>query len=121
MDGSLSDLRTGLPKQMIEIHEPVRLLVIVEASTETAAGICARQPSIRELVFNGWIQFACVDPATGEIAHLARGGFAPFTPPGEPLPAVQRSADWYAGKSGFVPPAIIRDASARSPEVTHAA
>ncbi|WP_437922573.1 DUF2309 domain-containing protein [Sorangium sp. So ce291] len=121
MDGSLSDLRTGLPKQMIEIHEPVRLLVIVEASTETAAAICARQPSIRELVFNGWIQFACVDPATGEIAHLARGGFAPFTPPDEPLPAVQRSVDWYAGKPGFVPPAIIRAASTRSPEVTHAA
>ncbi|MGK3983969.1 DUF2309 domain-containing protein [Sorangium sp. So ce136] len=121
MDGSLSDLRTGLPKQMIEIHEPVRLLVVVEASTETAAAICARQPSIRELVFNGWIQFACVDPATGEIAHLARGGFAPFTPPDEPLPAVQRSADWYAGKSDFVPPAIIRAASTRSPEVTHAA
>ncbi|XXY50317.1 DUF2309 domain-containing protein [Sorangium sp. So ce269] len=121
MDGSLSDLRTGLPKQMIEIHEPVRLLVIVEASTATAAAICARQPSIRELVFNGWVQLACVDPATGEIAHLARGGFAPFTPPDEPLPAAQRSADWYAGKSGFVPPAIIRAASTRSPEVADAA
>jgi hypothetical protein len=26
MDGAASDLRTGLPRQMIEIHEPVRLL-----------------------------------------------------------------------------------------------
>ncbi|XXT63632.1 putative inorganic carbon transporter subunit DabA [Sorangium sp. So ce590] len=125
MDGSLSDLRTGLPKQMIEIHEPVRLLVIVEASTETAAAICARQPSLRELIFNGWIQLVCVDPATGQIAHLARGAFAPFTPPEHPLPTVQRSADWYAGKRGFLPPAIVHAAAAPprpSPEIaSHAA
>ncbi|WP_438030864.1 YbcC family protein [Sorangium sp. So ce233] len=117
MDGSLSDLRTGLPKQMIEIHEPVRLLVVVEARAEVAAAICARQPAIRELVANGWVQLACVDPSTGEMTRFARGAFAPFTPPDDPLPAVQRSADWYAGKSGFVPPAIIRAASTRSPEV----
>ncbi|WP_437321868.1 YbcC family protein [Sorangium sp. So ce385] len=122
MDGSLSDLRTGLPKQMIEIHEPVRLLVVVEASPEAALAICARQPAIRELALNGWIRLACVDPATGAIARLERGAFAPFTPPGAPLPAVERSADWYAGKSGFVPPAIVRAASARPREVVdHAA
>src|SRR5205823_12201589 len=30
MDGAASDLRTGLPWQMVEIHEPVRLLFVVE-------------------------------------------------------------------------------------------
>ncbi|HIE53615.1 MAG TPA: DUF2309 family protein, partial [Chromatiaceae bacterium] len=34
MEGSASDLRTGLPKQMIEIHEPMRLLLVVEAAPE---------------------------------------------------------------------------------------
>ena len=29
MDGAASDLRTGLPWQMVEIHEPVRLLFVV--------------------------------------------------------------------------------------------
>ncbi|WP_129348573.1 YbcC family protein [Sorangium cellulosum] len=110
MDGARSDLRTGLPKQMIEIHEPVRMLTVVEASTETAAAICARQPSLRELIFNGWIQLACVDPATGRIEHFARGAFAPFSPPERPLPTVARSSDWYAGKRDFVPPAVVRPA-----------
>ena len=32
MDGHASDLRTGLPWQMVEIHEPVRLLVVVEVA-----------------------------------------------------------------------------------------
>jgi uncharacterized protein YbcC (UPF0753/DUF2309 family) len=31
MNGHQSDLRTGLPIQMVEIHEPMRLLVIVDA------------------------------------------------------------------------------------------
>jgi uncharacterized protein YbcC (UPF0753/DUF2309 family) len=117
MEGSLSDLRTGLPKQMIEIHEPVRLLVIVEASTDTAAALYARQPALRELIGNGWIQLACVDPATRRIACFTGDGFAPFAPADRPLPAVQRSADWYAGRSGFVPPALIRAASTRPREV----
>ncbi|WP_437943592.1 DUF2309 domain-containing protein [Sorangium sp. So ce281] len=113
MDGALSDLRTGLPKQMIEVHEPVRMLTVVETSTETAAAICARQPALRELIHNGWIQLACLDPATGQIARFTRGAFAPFTPPERPLPEVARSLDWYAGKSGFVPPAIIRATPSR--------
>ncbi|WP_437911351.1 DUF2309 domain-containing protein [Sorangium sp. So ce302] len=117
MEGSLSDLRTGLPRQMIEIHEPVRLLVVVEASTDTAAALYARQPALRELIGNGWIQLACVDPATRRIACFTGDGFAPFSPPDQPLPAVQRSADWYAGRSGFVPPAVIRAASTRPREV----
>ena len=30
MDGAQSDLRTGLPWQMVEIHEPTRLAMVVE-------------------------------------------------------------------------------------------
>jgi uncharacterized protein YbcC (UPF0753/DUF2309 family) len=41
MNGAASDLRTGLPKQMTEIHEPVRLQLIVEATPEMLTEICA--------------------------------------------------------------------------------
>jgi uncharacterized protein len=125
MEGSLSDLRTGLPRQMIEIHEPVRLLMVLETSPATAAGICERQPIIRELVVNGWVQLTCVDPGTGEISRFTPAGFEPFVAPRDPLPAVHHSVDWYAGKSGFVAPALIRAASARASasarSATHAA
>ena len=39
MDGSASDLRTGLPWQMVEIHEPVRLMIVCEVD---ARGDAAR-------------------------------------------------------------------------------
>ena len=34
MDGAQSDLRTGLPWQMVEIHEPVRLTMVVDTTPE---------------------------------------------------------------------------------------
>jgi uncharacterized protein YbcC (UPF0753/DUF2309 family) len=34
MDGAQSDLRTGLPWQMVEIHEPTRLAIVVEATRD---------------------------------------------------------------------------------------
>ena len=38
MDGAASDLRTGLPWQMVEIHEPVRLLFVCETTPDDDAG-----------------------------------------------------------------------------------
>lgn len=34
MNGNSSDLRTGLPLQMVEIYEPVRSLFVIETTVE---------------------------------------------------------------------------------------
>lgn len=79
MEGTSSDLRTGLPKQMVEIHEPVRLQILVEAKTEVLGKIYERQPSIQELVGGGWVLLSAIDPETGEISIFERGiGFVPW-------------------------------------------
>ncbi len=117
MQGASSDLRTGLPLQMVEIHEPMRLLVIVEQTLEIVSAIYQRQPALQELIGNGWIVLAAKHPQTGAI-HL----FAPATgwqdwqdsrnaPNGQPMPAlseVERSADWFAGQREPLPPALLR-------------
>jgi hypothetical protein len=117
MQGASSDLRTGLPLQMVEIHEPMRLLVIVEQTLEIVSAIYQRQPALQELIGNGWIVLAAKHPQTGAI-HL----FAPATgwqdwqdardaPNGQPMPAlsaVERSADWFAGQRELLPPALLR-------------
>src|SRR5207237_8236728 len=54
MDGAASALRTGLPWQVVEIHEPVRLLFVIETTPETMLRIMARDPGIRQLVRHGW-------------------------------------------------------------------
>jgi hypothetical protein len=109
MDGVESDLRTGLPRQMIEIHEPMRLLLIVEASIETLSAIYARQAPIRELVGNEWVQLVSVDPQTGVMTRFTpKGGFRPVALPSSKLPVVATSTDWYRGHRDFLPPALIQ-------------
>ncbi|HLK99573.1 MAG TPA: DUF2309 domain-containing protein [Myxococcaceae bacterium] len=107
MDGVESDLRTGLPRQMIEIHEPVRLLIVVEASVAVLGGIYERQRELRELIGNGWVQLVSMDPETGLLQRFTPRGFQPVTPPETPLPVVTASPDWYRGQRDFLPPALI--------------
>lgn len=108
MNGASSDLRTGLPKQMIEIHEPVRLQLILESRLDIVAGIVERQPAVAELVRNEWVRVATVDPDTGAIHTFdPQRGFVPWRGSAE-VPTVPRSVEWYHGRREFVPPALIR-------------
>jgi hypothetical protein len=118
MNGHASDLRTGLPWQMVEIHEPVRLLTIVEATPEQLLAVAERQPVVRELVVNRWIQLVSVHPVTGEMKVFGDQGFVPYTPDTEPLPVVSSSVEWYRGHIDHLAPARI---VAREKAVAHAA
>ena len=109
MEGTSSDLRTGLPRQMIEIHEAMRLLVVVEQSTEVLTEIYMRQPPLQELVGNAWIQLAAQDPDSGEIQVFRPGvGWEPWTPGEDALPMVERSTDWYVGHSEPLTPVLLK-------------
>jgi hypothetical protein len=97
MDGAASDLRTGLPWQMTEIHEPVRLLFVVETTPEVVFGIMARIPLVGTLIRNGWVQFAVQHPDTGDVQLFKDGAFHPYTPQSDEIPRAETSADWYRG------------------------
>jgi len=108
MEGAASDLRTGLPRQMIEIHEPMRLLLIVEATLEVLGGIYGRQPVIAELLDNEWVQLVAMDPHDGTFTRFVAGeGFVPWEEHVPELPVVESSHDYYRGREGFLPPALI--------------
>jgi uncharacterized protein YbcC (UPF0753/DUF2309 family) len=110
MEGTSSDLRTGLPRQMIEIHEPMRLLNLIEAKKEIVEQIYGRQEAIRELVGGGWILVATKDPDTGEIFFFESGkGFVQWHPrDGVRLPVFEKSPACYRDHSLPVPPALIK-------------
>jgi uncharacterized protein YbcC (UPF0753/DUF2309 family) len=107
MDGAQSDLRTGLPWQMVEIHEPTRLALVVEGPRDRVERIVRQDPTIDRLVRNRWIWLACLGEEPGALWELRAAGFVRHVP-AHPLPVVAGgSAAWYAGKHGFVPPAAI--------------
>jgi uncharacterized protein YbcC (UPF0753/DUF2309 family) len=108
MNGHQGDLRTGLPLQMVELHEPMRLLLIVEATPEDLLAVAGRQAEVRELVVNEWVQLVSLHPITGEMQVFSRGAFHPYAPAPLELPVVTRSVEWHGASREFVGPALVR-------------
>jgi uncharacterized protein len=97
MDGAMSDLRTGLPWQMVEIHEPVRSLFLIETTPAMMLGIMDRNEGIGRLCRNGWIRLAVLDPGSNEISVYERGEFRRYRPQADILPRAASSVEWYRG------------------------
>ena len=108
MEGTSSDLRTGLPRQMIEIHEAMRLLVVVEHKIDVVTEIYKRQPPLQELIGGGWLLVAAKDPDSPAIHFFdpARG-WIPWQDGGEAVPTVERSLDWFRGHREPLAPALL--------------
>ncbi len=98
MDGAAGDLRTGLPWQMVEIHEPVRLLFVIETSRESMAKILEREADIGGMCRRGWVNLATLDPATRAV-HVYQGGeFRLYHASAAVLPRAETSHAWYRGR-----------------------
>jgi uncharacterized protein YbcC (UPF0753/DUF2309 family) len=97
MDGYLSDLRTGLPWQMVEIHEPVRSLFLIETTAESMLRIMERNAGVGRLCRQGWITLSLIDPHTRAISVFRDGAFRPYRPQAQELPRAASSVDWYRG------------------------
>jgi uncharacterized protein YbcC (UPF0753/DUF2309 family) len=110
MDGHASDLRTGLPLQGVEIHEPVRLLLVIETTPDRLWRAVAPLPGVERLIRNGWVTVACWPPRgrVPEVYDRRLERFVPHVVESSLLPQAARSADWYAGARGSLPPALIR-------------
>jgi uncharacterized protein YbcC (UPF0753/DUF2309 family) len=108
MDGHASDLRTGLPWQMVEIHEPVRILFVVETTPERLMHVVSEHAALKQLVENRWIRIATIDPESGRVHVHRDSGFEKFDEHLERLPAVFSSAEWYSGKIQHLPMAWVQ-------------
>lgn len=110
MNGHQSDLRTGLPLQMVEIHEPMRLLLIVEARPAALLTVASKQPEVAELVGKAWVQLVSLDPATGAMAVFQDGTFVEYDPRPIQLPEVDRSSQWHLRTRAHLAPALVKSA-----------
>ncbi|HEX5172162.1 MAG TPA: putative inorganic carbon transporter subunit DabA, partial [Cyclobacteriaceae bacterium] len=79
-NGIDGDLRPGLPSQMIEVHDPLRLLVIVEHFSNVVSEIIRRSPETYEWFRNEWLNLAVVEPDTKMIYIFRDGNFHPYDP-----------------------------------------
>lgn len=79
------DLRPGLPVQMIEVHDPVRLLIIVEHLPEIVLKAIQITPEIYEWYINEWVHLVALNPEDGRYYYFNKGTFELYENLHQPL------------------------------------
>jgi len=74
-NGIDGDLRPGLPSQMIEVHDPLRLMIIVEQEPEKVLAVIQRASETYEWFINDWIQLVAISPNTKQFYRFESGEF----------------------------------------------
>jgi uncharacterized protein YbcC (UPF0753/DUF2309 family) len=79
-NSSDGDLRPGLPWQMIEVHDPVRLLVIVEHKPEMVLNAIQSSPEVFEWYKNEWVHIVALHPEEQQFYYFRNGAFTKYQP-----------------------------------------
>ncbi|TBH69780.1 YbcC family protein [Aquirufa antheringensis] len=79
-NGIDGDLRPGLPAQMTEVHDPVRLLLIVEHFPEIVLKTIQKAEETYEWFINDWVKLVSINPETKELFVFEKGEFKPYEP-----------------------------------------
>jgi uncharacterized protein YbcC (UPF0753/DUF2309 family) len=77
-NGIDGDLRPGLPSQMIEVHDPIRLMIIVEHFPSVVLQVIQKAPEVYEWFINDWVHLVAVNPETYELSLFKSGEFVPY-------------------------------------------
>ncbi len=79
-NGIDGDLRTGLPSQMIEVHDPLRLLVVVEHFPDVVLNTIQTDEHTFEWFKNEWIHLVVIHPDNQQFLLFHQGEFVPYSP-----------------------------------------
>ncbi len=78
-NGVEGDLRTGLPAQMVEIHDAVRLMMIIQQSPEILLGILNQDSVLMEWFKNEWVHLMLIHPETGQCFYFNNQKFVLYS------------------------------------------
>lgn len=87
-NGIDGDLRPGLPSQMIEVHDPVRLLIIVEHTPEAVKYAITKNLATYEWFCNQWVNLVVLNPNDGELYRFENEKFELYHPIEMPIKTV---------------------------------
>ncbi len=79
-NSSDGDLRPGLPWQMIEVHDPVRLMVIVEHQPDIVLRAIQSSPEVFEWYKNEWVHIVALHPQEQQFYYFNDGAFVKYKP-----------------------------------------
>jgi uncharacterized protein len=93
-NSSDGDLRAGLPLQMIEVHDPIRLLVIVEHFPDVVLKTVQDTPAMYEWYKNEWVHLVAVNPTDKKFYYFKNDAFHLYETVTKSLPFIDASHDF---------------------------
>lgn len=113
MDGAASDLRTGLPWQTVEIHEPMRPFAVIVAPRAKVAAAFARVPDVLGLVARRWVRVVVLGGHDEAPAWFDGRGFVTIDRlQAAKLRVFSRSRDYFDGTRDHLGPVVVGRESA---------
>jgi len=106
-NGIDGDLRPGLPSQMIEVHDPIRLMIIVEHFPDVVLKTVQSHADVYEWFINEWVHLVVVNPETNELYLFKEGAFVPYRPLKETIERVNDMTPILETESDNIPVYII--------------
>lgn len=108
-NGVDGDLRTGLPSQMLNIHEPLRLMVIVEHFPDVILKTLNENHDTKEWFENNWIHLCSLHPNSKEIYVYKNNLFVKYKPVNKELPYVENLEKIFETESGDLPIYLLKN------------
>ena len=103
-NGVEGDLRTGLPQQMIEVHQPARLLIVVEQTREIMNKTIAKLGALKEWLDNDWVRCVACHPDSHELfLYTAKGWETIELPDDGEVPLAAKSENILVGQTQTIP------------------
>lgn len=102
-NGIDGDLRPGLPSQMIEVHDPVRLLMVVEHFPDVVLNTIQRSPETYEWFINEWVHLIVIHPESKKLYRFVEGIFTSYDPHVKSVPAIKDIGSIVEGTEENIP------------------
>lgn len=108
-NGIDGDLRPGLPSQMIEVHDPIRLLVIVEHFPEVVLQTLQQTPETFEWFLKEWVLLVAIQPST-RVPYVFKGNeFFAYAPLAQNLKTISNLTTLFETQEDNLPVLLLED------------
>jgi len=94
---------------MVEIHEPVRLLLVIEHEPARLRELLETEPQLAKVFCNHWVSLMTYSAETNSLHYFDHTGtFVPFEEQAAEVKSIPSSLPWVVGKREHLEFPLIR-------------
>lgn len=108
-NGIDGDLRPGLPNQMVEVHDPLRLLMIVEHHPDVVLKTIQRTPELYEWFINEWVHLVVIAPENKSLWRFSEGSFHAYKPVAQSIVSADNLESIFEHQSENLPVYLLKN------------